>query len=65
MANKLFVVDLDDTLITSDLLYEQALLLLFRKPWLIFRLIFLSFDGPLALKKFLERNTEFDPKSQN
>jgi 4-hydroxybenzoate polyprenyltransferase len=65
VPNKIFVVDLDDTLMTSDLLYEQALLLLFRKPWLIFQLIFLSLDGPLALKKFLERNTEFDPKSQN
>ena len=44
------VLDLDGTLTPTDTLVESVLVLLKRKPWQLFSILWLSLQGPLALK---------------
>ena len=53
------VVDLDGTLIHTDLLHESALELLRVKPWLLFLLPFWLFNGKAALKSKLASSINF------
>jgi 4-hydroxybenzoate polyprenyltransferase len=54
-------VDIDGTLVRTDLLYEAAWRYLKMAPWRVFKLIWLAFKGPARLKTFLARKTLFDP----
>lgn len=56
-------VDLDGTLLRSDLLYESALALLGRKPWLLFLLPFWLLRGKAALKQAIASRVEVDASS--
>lgn len=53
-------VDLDGTLIRSDLLIESALALLAKSPLLIFAMIAWLFRGKAYLKQEIARRVEFD-----
>lgn len=57
------VVDLDGTLIRTDLLFESFLTLLKREPQIVFIAPFLLFRGKARLKKFLAEKIALDPKS--
>lgn len=48
--DKPLLVDLDGSLINSDTLYENAILLLKNKPWLVFKLIYWAALGKQVLK---------------
>src|SRR5277367_2861233 len=54
-------VDVDGTLVRTDLLYEAAWRYVRTAPWRAFKLIGLAFEGPARLKTFLARKTLFDP----
>lgn len=54
-------VDLDGTLIRTDLFAEAALRYLRSNPLRIFRLLFVLLRGPAAAKCFLARRVTFDP----
>lgn len=53
-------VDLDGTLIRSDLLVESALLLLARSPWMLFAMIGWLLRGKAHLKGQIARRVELD-----
>lgn len=53
-------IDLDGTLIRSDLLYEAVLRLVHRKPWLVFALPFWLLRGKAALKHEIFSRVELD-----
>ena len=55
------VVDLDGTLLRTDLLVETAFAYLGRAPLQVFRLIILLFSGRAALKDHLAKAVEIDP----
>ena len=55
------VVDLDGTLIRSDLLIETAFAELGRQPLSGFRLLRALISGKAALKHLLAETAEFDP----
>lgn len=52
------VLDLDDTLLKTDTLYEQALVFLKRSPLNLFRLVAWLTKGRAALKKTLAENVD-------
>lgn len=54
------VVDLDGTLLRTDLLYEKFALLLFSRPWLLAMVPFWLLRGKAALKREFTRRTELD-----
>lgn len=54
-------VDLDGTLIFSDLLGESLAILLARKPWLIFAVPFWLLKGRAALKRQIARRVKITP----
>jgi len=54
-------VDIDGTLLRTDLLHEAAWRHVRTAPWRIFTLIRLALKGPAPLKTFLARKTQFDP----
>jgi 4-hydroxybenzoate polyprenyltransferase len=53
-------VDLDGTLIHSDLLIESALLLLARSPWMLFAMIGWLLHGKAHLKEQIARRIDLD-----
>ena len=57
------VVDLDGTLIHTDMLHESVLRLLRDKPWYVFCIPFWLFKGKAALKQHLSLLTNFNPAS--
>jgi 4-hydroxybenzoate polyprenyltransferase/phosphoserine phosphatase len=56
-------VDVDGTLVRTDLLHEAAWRYLKRAPWRMFQLLWLALQGRARLKTFLARKTQFDPAS--
>ena len=56
------VVDLDGTLIHTDMLHESALKLLRNAPWDVIRIPIWLLRGKSALKHKLAGRTEFDPR---
>ena len=62
MVEKPLVVDLDGTLIHSDMLHESALSVFRGSPFEILRIPFLLAKGKAFLKQYLASRTEFDPK---
>jgi 4-hydroxybenzoate polyprenyltransferase/phosphoserine phosphatase len=56
------VVDLDGTLIHTDMLHESAIRVLRDKPWDTLRIPFWLSKGKAVLKQHLALRTEFDPK---
>ena len=54
-------VDIDGTLLRTDLLHEAAWRYVKTAPWRIFTLARLALKGPAPLKTFLARQTPFDP----
>ncbi|MGE4062284.1 MAG: UbiA family prenyltransferase [Rhodospirillaceae bacterium] len=54
------VVDLDGTLLRTDLLFEKFALLMFSKPWLLALAPFWLLRGKAALKREFARRTELD-----
>ena len=63
MNLKPLVVDLDGTLIHTDMLHESVLSVVRQNPFIIPVIIFLIFKGKASLKKFLASRFKFDPKS--
>lgn len=60
---KPLVVDLDGTLINTDMLYESAFILFKDNPFELFRLPFLLLKGKAFLKQYLATKTDFDPQT--
>ncbi len=56
-------VDLDGTLIFSDLLFESLAQLLGRKPWLLWLVPFWLLSGRAALKRRLAQAVDLDPRA--
>ncbi|HKQ10861.1 MAG TPA: UbiA family prenyltransferase [Rhizomicrobium sp.] len=54
-------VDIDGTLLRTDLLHEAAWRHVKTAPWRIFTLLRLALKGPAPLKTFLARKIQFDP----
>ena len=63
LNERLLVVDLDGTLIHTDMLHESALRVFRDNPFEILRTPFLLVKGKAFLKKFLASKAEFDPKT--
>ncbi|ADU70293.1 UbiA family prenyltransferase [Pantoea sp. At-9b] len=63
MNEKPLVVDLDGTLIHSDMLHESALRVFRDSPFETLRIPFLLKKGKACLKQHLASLTEFDPKT--
>lgn len=57
------VVDLDGTLIASDLLWEGLFLLLRKQPLAFFLLPYWLWQGPAALKRAIAARVDIDPAS--
>lgn len=57
------IVDLDGTLIYTDMLHEMVLFLLKKKPWLIFFLPFWLLKGKAFLKQKIAQSTSFNPEA--
>ena len=57
------VVDLDGTLIHTDMLHESAIRLLRDHPFEVFKIPFLLFKGKAFLKSCLGSRTEFDAQT--
>lgn len=56
-------VDLDGTLIRSDLLVESALALIAQRPWLIFAMLYWLLRGKAHLKRQIALRVELDPSA--
>lgn len=56
-------VDLDGTLIRSDMLFESLLVMLKKAPWLVFLLPFWLFSGKARLKREIASRVSFDPEA--
>lgn len=54
------VVDLDGTLLRTDLLYEKFALLLFSKPWILLLIPFWLLRGKAALKREFAKRVDLD-----
>ena len=54
-------VDLDGTLIRSDMLFESALLLIKRNPFYVFRMLFWLLGGKAALKANIAARVKLNP----
>lgn len=63
MVEQPLVVDLDGTLINSDMLHESALRLFRDSPFEILHIPFLLVKGKAILKQYLASRTEFDAKT--
>lgn len=63
LLEKPLVVDLDGTLIHSDMLHESALRVFRDSPFETLRFPFLLAKGKAFLKRHLASRTEFDPKT--
>jgi 4-hydroxybenzoate polyprenyltransferase/phosphoglycolate phosphatase-like HAD superfamily hydrolase len=57
------VVDLDGTLVHTDMLHESALRVLRDKPWALLHIPHWLYKGKAVLKKHLASQTGFDPAS--
>ncbi len=57
------VVDLDGTLIHSDLLIESALQLLHKKPWMLFSLLYWLLQGKACLKRMIANRVRLDAET--
>lgn len=55
------VVDLDGTLLSTDLLIESALALIRRRPWILLLLPFWLMGGIASLKRRIARRVTLDP----
>ncbi|MCB1508573.1 MAG: UbiA family prenyltransferase [Hyphomicrobiaceae bacterium] len=60
VARPPLVLDIDGTLIATDLLHECAVTFLRRKPWRIAHLVLAGLRGRAHLKQFLAAETEID-----
>lgn len=58
---EVLIVDLDHTLIRTDLLHEQLLVALKKNIFNIFPILMSFFKGKIALKQFLARKAPIDP----
>lgn len=63
MFNKPLVVDLDGTLVHSDMLHESAISVLRDSPFEVLRIPFLLLKGKAFLKQHLASKTEFNPQT--
>lgn len=63
MVEKPLVVDLDGTLIHTDMLHESALRVFKDRPFETLRIPFLLIKGKASLKQHLASLTEFDPEA--
>ena len=63
LKDKPLVVDLDGTLIYSDMLHESAIKVFRESPFQTLRIPFLLAKGKAFLKRHLASRTEFDPKA--
>lgn len=63
LVKKPLVVDLDGTLIHSDMLHESALRVFRDSPFETLRIPFLLAKGKAILKQHLASRTEFDPRA--
>jgi len=63
LSDKPLVVDLDGTLIYSDMLHESAIRVFRERPFRTLRIPFLLARGKAFLKQHLASSTEFDPKT--
>lgn len=54
------VVDLDGTLLRTDMLYEKFCLLMFSKPWILLLIPFWLLRGKAALKREFTRRVDID-----
>lgn len=61
MNPPVLVVDLDGSLILTDMLHESALKLFKQRPWDVLRIPFWLAEGKAALKQRLASDAEFDP----
>ncbi|MGK5089828.1 UbiA family prenyltransferase, partial [Bdellovibrionota bacterium FG-2] len=57
------IIDLDHTLIQTDLLWEQAVALIIEKPWTVFYLPFWLLSGRLHFKLQIAKTGSFEPQS--
>ncbi len=62
-ADRVLVIDLDGTLLRTDLLIETAFAYLGRHPWRIFHLLVWLLRGKAVLKDHLAQAVEIDPAS--
>lgn len=56
-------VDLDDTLLSTDVLWESILLLIKQQPWTLFILPFWYFQGRAHIKRRIAERVILDPSS--
>ncbi len=56
------IVDLDETLINTDMLHESTLRVLRDSPWNLFQIPFWLSNGKAKLKQNLSQLVDFDPK---
>jgi len=56
-------IDLDGTLIATDLLWEGLFLMVRKNPLLIFMAIYWALSGPATLKREIARRVDIDPAS--
>src|SRR5690606_14665746 len=63
LLEKPLVVDLDGTLIHTDMLHESALRVFRDSPFETLRIPFLLLKGKAFLKRHLASKTEFDPQT--
>ena len=63
LLEKPLVVDLDGTLIHTDMLHESALRVFRDSPFETLRIPFLLLKGKAFLKRHLASKTEFDPQA--
>ena len=61
MNPPVLVVDLDGSLVLTDMLHESALKLFKQRPWDVLRIPFWLAEGKAALKQRLASGAEFDP----
>ncbi len=62
-ANDPLIVDLDGTLLRTDLLYEKFARLLFSQPWILLLIPFWLLRGKAALKREFTRRADLDVES--
>lgn len=56
-------VDLDGTLIRSDVLWEAVLVLLKKRPWFMFAMPFWLIKGRVAFKRTVVKHADLDPST--
>ena len=56
-------IDLDGTLLKTDMLWESALLLVRSKPWLFFSLLMSAIKGRAYLKRYIANRVDIKPET--